>query len=166
MSGIIVLLGFLGFIGFLFLLARFFDEQSISYYPFCKEPKKRGFFEYSKQTYGINCLTRNGELVRSIPEKRIADYFAKNNIKYTCEKENIFSFSFRELNIFHPDFYLPDYDLYIEFCRLVDAYDYWTKENFVRNVKRKMTIYYDNIKFISIYPRNLDNLDWIFRKNH
>jgi hypothetical protein len=28
-----------------------------------------------------------------------------------------------------------------------------------------MAIYYrNNIKFISIYPRNLDNLDWIFRK--
>jgi DNA helicase-4 len=107
----------------------------------------------------VNCLTKNGE-VKSISEKRIADYFAKNNIRYIYEKENIFSFSFRGLNISHPDFYLPDYEVYVEFWGLVDADDFWTRENYVRNMKKKMAIYYkNNIKFISIYPRNLDNLD-------
>ena len=46
----------------------------------------------------------------------------------------------------------------------MNADDYWTRENYVRNMKRKMAIYHINkIKFVSIYPRNLRNLDWIFR---
>jgi len=36
---------------------------------------------------------------------------------------------------------------------------------YVKNMKRKMAIYHqNNIKFISIYPDNLKNLDWIFRR--
>jgi len=32
-------------------------------------------------------------------------------------------------------------------------------------MKRKMASYYENnIKFISLYPSNFDNLDWIFRR--
>ncbi len=48
---------------------------------------------------------------------------------------------------------------------LVDADNRWTRAEYVRNMKRKMAIYYKNgIKFISIYPDNLKNLDWIFRR--
>jgi hypothetical protein len=46
----------------------------------------------------------------------------------------------------------------------VNADDYWTREKYVRNMKRKMAIYHKNkIEFIPIYPRNLRNPDWIFR---
>jgi hypothetical protein len=47
----------------------------------------------------------------------------------------------------------------------VDSDDGWTREKYIRNMKRKMAISHrNNIKFISIYPCNLENLDWIFRK--
>jgi len=60
---------------------------------------------------------------------------------------------------------LPDYDVYVEYWGLVDAPDRRTRERYIQNMRKKMAIYYrNNIKFVSIYPRNLENLDWIFRK--
>jgi len=118
-----------------------------------------------KKEYGVKSVTLRGETVKSIGERRIADYFEKNNINYVYEKEAKGKFLlFFDYKISSPDFYLPDYDVYVEYWGLVNADDGWTRENYVRNMKRKMAIYHrNNIKFISIYPRNLENLDWIFR---
>lgn len=119
-----------------------------------------------KKQYGVASVTLQGETVKSIGERRIADFFKRNNINYVYEKEAKGKFLlFFEYKISSPDFYLPDYDVYVEYWGLVNADDRWTRENYVRNMKRKMAIYYRNhIKFVSIYPRNLENLDWIFRK--
>jgi hypothetical protein len=117
-----------------------------------------------RKQYGIKSVTLRGENVKSIGEKRIADYFERNNIRYIYEKEARERALFFSYKISNPDFYLPDYDVYVEYWGLVNADDYWTRTNYERNMKRKMAIYYqNNIKFISIYPRNLGNLDWIFR---
>ncbi len=117
-----------------------------------------------KREYGVTSVTLKGETVRSIGEKRIADYFAKNQIRYVYEQEAIRTFRFHRYKLSIPDFYLPDYGVYVEYWGLVNADDYWTRERYVRNMKRKMAIYHgNNIKFISIYPKNLENLDWIFR---
>jgi len=118
-----------------------------------------------KPEYGVASVTLRGETVRSIGERRIADYFEKNNINYIYEQEARGNALFFGYKIGNPDFYLPDYGVYVEYWGLVDADDSWTRARYVRNMKRKMAIYYKNrIKFISIYPRNLENLDWIFRK--
>jgi hypothetical protein len=119
-----------------------------------------------KKQYGVKSVTLQGETVKSGGERRIADYFKIKNINYVYEKEAKGKFLlFLEYKISNPDFYLPDYDVYVEYWGLVNADDRWTRENYIRNMKRKMAIYYrNNIKFISIYPRNLDNLDWIFKK--
>ena len=62
-------------------------------------------------------------------------------------------------------FYLSDHDVYVEYWGLVDADDKKVKDKFVRTMKWKMRQYYEaGIKFNSIYPKNLSNLDWIFRK--
>lgn len=112
-----------------------------------------------KREYGVRSVTAKGEGVRSIAERRIADYFAKNNINYAYEDRLV------DYRIGPPDFYLPDYDVYVEYWGLVDADDGWTKERYVRNMKRKMAIYYQhNIKFISLYPYDMVNLDWVFRR--
>jgi ABC-type glycerol-3-phosphate transport system permease component len=120
-----------------------------------------------KKQYGVKSVTQKGETVKSIGERRIADYFERKNIRYVYEKEAKGKFLiFFDYKISSPDFYLLDYDVYVEYWGLVNADDRWTRENYVRNMKRKMAIYYrNNIKFISIYPRNLENLDWIFRTN-
>ena len=109
-------------------------------------------------SYGIQSFTDNGEVVRSFSEKRIADYFKKNNIRYVYERSPDYA-------IRNPDFYLPDYDVYVEYWGLLNADDSWTRENYERNMRRKMAIYHKrNKRLVSIYPQNLENLDWIFRK--
>ena len=119
----------------------------------------------SKREYGVKSVTLKGEEVKSIAERRIADYFVKNNINYVYEHEARSKGLFFNYKISSPDFYLPDYGVYVEYWGLVNADDSRTRKQYVRNMKRKMAIYYkNNIKFISIYPRNLNNLDWIFRK--
>jgi hypothetical protein len=110
-----------------------------------------------KREYGIKSITAKGEEVRSQAERRIADYFAEHNIKYSYEQKAKAMYA-------NPDFYLPDYNVYVEYWGLVDADDPATRERYVRSMKRKMAIYHqNNLKFISIYPSNLENLDWIFR---
>ena len=109
-------------------------------------------------SYGIQSFTDNGEVVKSFSEKRIADYFKKNNIKYVYEQSPDYA-------IRNPDFYLPDYDVYVEYWGLLNADNSWTRENYERKMRRKMAIYHKrNKRLISIYPQNLENLDWIFRK--
>jgi len=118
-----------------------------------------------KPQYGVKSVTLNGEEVKSIGERRIADYFRRNKIRYVYEKELRKKGLFTNYKISCPDFYLPDYDVYVEYWGLVNADNNYTRKKYVRNMKRKMAIYYKNdVKFISIYPRNMDNLDWIFRK--
>ncbi len=118
-----------------------------------------------RQKYGVESVTMKGEEVRSNAERMIADYFQKNNINYVYEQEITGRFLFFNVRISVPDFYLPDYDVYVEYWGLVYADDEWTREQYVRSMKRKMAIYHqNNIKFISLYPRNLQNLDWIFRR--
>ncbi len=118
---------------------------------------KNKFQPLNTPSYGIQSFT-DGELVRSFSEKRIADYFKKNNIRYVYEQSP-------DYVIRNPDFYLPDYDVYVEFWGLLNADDSWTRENYERNMRRKMAIYHKrNKRLVSIYPQNLENLDWIFRK--
>jgi len=102
--------------------------------------------------YGVKSVTLKGEEVRSFAEKRIADYFTRNNIKYVYEQEAKTKGWLFHNTISHPDFYLTDYDVYVEYWGLVDADNRRTRERYVKDMKRKMAIYYKNdIKFISIY---------------
>jgi hypothetical protein len=118
-----------------------------------------------KKEYGVKSVTLRGETVKSIGERRIADYFERNNIRYVYEKEARSKSLFFSHKISNPDFYLPDHGVYVEYWGLVNAGDSGTRAKYVRNMKRKMAIYYrNNVKFISIYPDNLENLDWIFRR--
>ena len=48
------------------------------------------------------------------------------------------------------------------FFRGLNEYD---RSKYTRAMKYKMARYHDlGIKFISIYPDNMKNLDWVFRK--
>ncbi len=126
------------------------------------------FFDWlfgSKQEYGVKSVTERGEEVRSIAERKIADYFTKSNINYVYEREAKTKGIFFDSKISSPDFYLPDYDVYVEYWGLVDVGDYETRKRYEKKMRWKMAQYHENkIKFISIYPSNMENLDWIFRK--
>ena len=134
-------------LAFLLVLAGYLFTPSYDSYP------QRN----TLRQYGHLSETNNGEIVRSNSERVIADYFSSLNIRYEYER--------KIRGIGKPDFYLPDYDVYVEYWGLVDADDYSVKNEYVKTMKWKMAQYHSrNIKFISIYPRNMNNLDWIFKK--
>ena len=114
---------------------------------------------FSKKQYGIPSATMRGEWVKSRAEQTIADYFTRNGIRYEYERGVQTNALIFKTTFARPDFYLPDYNVYVEFWGLADA-----SRNYERTMKWKMAQYHRNrINFISLYPRNLDNLDWIFR---
>jgi hypothetical protein len=109
------------------------------------------------RSYGVQSFTQNGEIVKSLAEKTLADYFKSINVRYCYEQSG-------DRRIRNPDFYLPDYDVYVEYWGLLNADDLWTRQNYEHNMRRKMAIYHRcNKRLVSIYPDNLSNLDWIFR---
>lgn len=114
--------------------------------------------------YGTRSTTLTGEHVRSKAEQTIADYLTKQNIVYQYEKTAKTNTILFKESISRPDFFLPDYGVYIEYWGLLNADNSRLRKNYERTMKWKVAQYHENkIKFISIYPNNLDNLDWIFR---
>ncbi len=103
--------------------------------------------------------------VRSRAEQLIADYFDQHKIRYEYESEIVSGFWIFAERVSRPDFYLPDYDVYVEYWGMVDVDDERKRGEYVRAMKYKMARYHGlGIKFISIYPKNMKHLDWIFRK--
>ena len=64
--------------------------------------------------------TKDGRFVRSLSEKIILDYFFDHFIRIIYEKTVAYINEKGEAAELHPDFYLPDYDLYIEFNGLTN----------------------------------------------
>jgi len=118
------------------------------------------------EEYGTPSVTLTGQPVKSKGEKVIADYLTRHNIAYQYEAEATTDdwFIFKA-KISRPDFYLPRYNVYVEFWGLVDSFDRGTKDNYIRSMRWKMAQYHKNdIRFISIYPSNLSGLDYHFRR--
>ncbi|MGD0146060.1 MAG: zinc-ribbon domain-containing protein [Nitrososphaerales archaeon] len=114
---------------------------------------------FSNREYGTPSTTLQGEHVKSRAEQRIADYFTENGIRYVYEKGAQTDALIFKQTFAHPDFYLSDYNVYVEYWGLVDA-----SKEYQRNMKWKMVQYHKNkIKFVSIYPDNMENINWIFR---
>ena len=59
--------------------------------------------------------TLNGEVVKSYGEMDIANFLASNGIKYIYENPYFVDTRTEEYGQYKPDFYLPDYDTYIEY---------------------------------------------------
>ena len=97
-------------------------------------------------------------------EEKIADYFMRKNIIYNHHPEIkvpkpfwIFSIPFVNLKL-EPDFFLPEFDVFVEYWGMIDDPEY--KKN---SYDRKKRLYDDNaLEFISLYPKNMDNLDFVF----
>jgi hypothetical protein len=109
---------------------------------------------------GIPSTTLMRISVKSNAERKIADYFTKNKIKYEYEDEVRLGLFGRKL---HPDFYLPEHDVYVEYWGLVNLSDEREKEKYVQTMKRKMAQYYSQgLKFVSIYPFDMEYLEYVF----
>src|SRR2546427_40395 len=118
------------------------------------------------EEYGTPSVTLTCESVRSKGERIIADYLTRHNIAYKYEALATTNdwFIFKS-KISRPDFYLPQYDVYIEYWGLVDAEDWRPRDTYIKSMRWKMAQYHENsIKFVSIYPSNLSSLNYYFRK--
>lgn len=105
--------------------------------------------------------------MRSQGEKKIADYFYQNGIKYTYEDPAKTTTSAFRKKISQPDFYLPDHQVYVEYWGLVDVDDPDLRKKYNDQKRLKERAYEDNgIKFVSIYPWHLDDLDGAFKSQY
>jgi hypothetical protein len=92
--------------------------------------------------------TLKGELVRSLSEKYVADFFFTHRVAYEYEK-NIF-LDGKEMK---PDFYLPTYDLYVEFWGMLERSSYFD------SFKWKVEMYNKHrINFIALNLEDLPDL--------
>ena len=80
------------------------DEFSIK-----TEEEYRQYIEINPPT------TIKGEIVKSYGEMEIANYLFSNNINYEYESLYKYPTDTSEYGAYHPDFYLPDYNIYIEY---------------------------------------------------
>lgn len=78
-------------------------------FDFKNEKEYAAYLETNKPT------TLKGEIVKSYGELEIANYLFSNNIEYEYEKEYKYETINKEYQQYYPDFYLPEYDIYIEY---------------------------------------------------
>jgi hypothetical protein len=120
---------------------------------------------FPRKQYGTRTTTRLGVEVRSRAEQRIADYFDCIGLRYEYERELESGVWIFTEKVSSPDFYLPDFDVYVEYWGMLGVDNNYDRSKYTREMKFKMARYHDlGVKFISIYPDNLKNLDWIVRK--
>ncbi len=86
--------------------------------------------------------TQRGETVRSNSERAIADYFSRNNIRYTYEQPAFNRWSGRRIS--RPDFCLPEYGIYVEYWGMVGAEDSGVRSRYERSMKWKMAKYHQS----------------------
>lgn len=126
-----------------------------------RKPGRASFSEHQKM-HGLDHETLNGELVKSGGERMIADYLFKNKIRYEYEKP-VKGRSNRTIS--RPDFYLPDYDVYVEYWGMVDTQDGKERKEYVKGMEWKMARYRESgIRFVSIYPDEIERLDSVFAR--
>lgn len=71
--------------------------------------------EYEEYLSTNKPTTLKGETVKSYGELEIANYLFSNNIEYEYEKEYKYETINKEYQQYYPDFYLPEYDIYVEY---------------------------------------------------
>jgi hypothetical protein len=92
----------------------------------------------------------DGHIVKSKSEMLIDNYFYEKKIFHVYEKELQYSAT----EALHPDFYLPDRDIYIEHWG-IDA-----SENYKRQKKYKLEKYAEqNLTIICTYEADISHLD-------
>ena len=147
----------------------------------CKEPSngkhfcRNCYFKYKEQAIDIrikNCIDseiidnygnksiqcKDGRKVRSRAEKIIADYLFDHRIRYSYER-TVYYTKNGETKELHPDFYLHDYDLYIEYNERTDL-------KYIEEKKYAMTIYRSKqLKIIVMTADDIVNIDSFFFKN-
>ncbi len=113
--------------------------------------------------YGQVEHERLGETLRADVERgrggRIARYFAENGILYLHEAAAPRDRPVFKRDFAKPDFYLPDFGVYVEYWGMAHV-----DPEYAREMRRRMAVYNThNIRFISIFPEDLGRLGLVFR---
>ena len=114
--------------------------------------KRRNFD--TKVELNKNIRAKDGTFVQSDGERKISEWLTKNKIKYRYDER------FRILKDFavRPDFYLPEFDIYIEYWGM-DTTDYKI------GMLKKLKLYQQQgKKLISLYPKDKNKLDTILKQ--
>ena len=115
-----------------------------------------------REAYGQPAVTQRGEVVRSNSERVIADYFSRSGIRYVYEQPAMSRWGSKRIS--RPDFYLPDYDVYVEYWGLINLSDGSARSRYERSMQWKVAQYRRNgIRFVSLYPSELHDFDTAFR---
>lgn len=144
-------------IGFILLLNL--DNSSLS----AKEIKIIGgliffisvilLFEEIKRLYSLNTIYEKSRKELTDGEKRIANYFRVNNIKYTPHPKIKGNYVINGIkkDYIEPDFYLPEYDIYVEFWGKYDKKNHNTP--YMKQYADKKKYYKkEETKLINLYP--------------
>lgn len=100
-------------------------------------------------------LCEDGTLMRSRAEALIGSHLFGKKIRYIYEKA-IYYTENGETKALHPDFYLPDFNVYIEYNEM-DTEEYLRKKNFA------MQIYLQKgMKVFVMTPKELNNIEAFF----
>ena len=70
--------------------------------------------EYDSYIRSVELKTLSGARVKSFEELEIANYLTKHGVKFCYERPYEKRTATPEYSQYHPDFFLPDYDIYIE----------------------------------------------------
>ena len=97
--------------------------------------------------------TKDGRFVRSLSEKIILDYFFDNFIRVIYERTIPYINEKGEEKELHPDFYLKDYDLYIEFNGLTNK-NYLIQKEYVNKIYQSK-----ELKVEIIESKDIDDIE-------
>jgi DNA helicase-4 len=92
----------------------------LDFFAFSLKPEKvyggfKNLDEYYNYVKSFDLRTiREGKIVKSFEELKIANYLYLNGIDYEYEPEYKVKLQSPDKKLYHPDFYLPQYDIYIE----------------------------------------------------
>jgi hypothetical protein len=88
-----------------------------------------------QEKYGTPSVTLTGQPVRSKAERVIADYFTRHSITYYYEAmvttDDWFIF---KAKISRPDFYIPQYDLFVEYWGRIGSLEISAGKSEARNI--------------------------------
>ena len=106
---------------------------------FCREAKI--IDEYGNR----NKKTKDGHFVRSLAEREIANYLFDHRVRVVYEQSITYTNEQGEEKALHPDFYLPDYNLYIEFNGLNSNY-YLEMKNYSSKIYEQLGLTVETIQ--------------------
>jgi DNA helicase IV len=124
------------------IISTYFQSFFAPYKPKFDFVNRGDYYKYIKDN---NIISLNGENLKSYEEVEIANFLCLNGIDYSYEKQYSFDTATVEYRQYEPDFYLPDYDIYIEHFGIrqdgstapfINSREYWDGIKWKRRVHK------------------------------